>query len=248
MRDIHWFLIRGLAREVRHWGEFPNILLKKSSRVTSLELPGFGKKNKEKSPLSIEELVEALRVEFLKKKSDAPQAICAISLGGMIAQAWIHKYPKDFSHAIIINSSSSKTSPLYHRITPSALGLVTKLFFDGDQEKRVRDILNKTTNIKEIEEKLLKKWQGYESEFPLSRLNFLKQLIAAAKFKIYDDLSIPTLFIASRKDRFVNPKCSKALADHYKKSFVMHPNAGHDLPLDDPSWLCSKMEEFINEN
>ena len=118
MKELHWVLLRGLARETRHWGNFPKRLKKHYQGVTLLELPGIGRRSHEEAPTKIDDYVEVLREEYLKIKYPGPKALCAISMGGMIAQVWLSKYPKDFESTIIINSSGGKLSPFFHRITP----------------------------------------------------------------------------------------------------------------------------------
>ena len=39
-------------------------------------------------------------------------------------------------------------------------------------------------------------------------------------------------------DRLVNPHCSVRLATAWGVPHARHPWAGHDLPHDDPQWLC----------
>lgn len=52
------------------------------------------------------------------------------------------------------------------------------------------------------------------------------------------------LLIASEQDRLVNVACSKTLASRWQIPLSLHPDAGHDLPLDDPDWLYEQIHHF----
>jgi pimeloyl-ACP methyl ester carboxylesterase len=88
--------------------------------------------------------------------------------------------------------------------------------------------------------------------FPMLRENVWRQIFAAMLFSCPQRLTLPTLFIASLKDRMVDSRSTKMLADKLSASAVesapvsikFHPTAGHDLPLDDPQWLIDRLREF----
>ena len=65
-----WVLLRGLARESRHWGEFPRLLqqaLPAGDEVLALDLPGNGSRWRERTPASVEALAEAARAELQRR-------------------------------------------------------------------------------------------------------------------------------------------------------------------------------------
>jgi pimeloyl-ACP methyl ester carboxylesterase len=70
----------------------------------------------------------------------------------------------------------------------------------------------------------------------------LRQLAAAAFFSPPPGPpSVPTLLLASAWDRLVSPICSQQLAVRWSLPIRLHPNAGHDLPLDDPDWVIRQI-------
>ncbi|MNT87203.1 hypothetical protein D3C72_2275890 [compost metagenome] len=44
--------------------------------------------------------------------------------------------------------------------------------------------------------------------------------------------------IACAADRLVDPVCSARIAQAWNAPLLTHYWAGHDLPHDDPQWLC----------
>ena len=61
-----WVLLRGLSREARHWGPLPDLLAQAlpGARVLTPDLPGNGRRWRERSPNRIDAMVDALRTEL----------------------------------------------------------------------------------------------------------------------------------------------------------------------------------------
>jgi hypothetical protein len=59
----NWLLLRGLARESAHWGDFIPLLeaIFPDANVTMLDLPGTGRFHKEVSPRTIKAITDAVR-------------------------------------------------------------------------------------------------------------------------------------------------------------------------------------------
>ncbi|MGB0455121.1 MAG: alpha/beta fold hydrolase, partial [Bacteriovoracaceae bacterium] len=72
-------------------------------------------------------------------------------------------------------------------------------------------------------------------------------LFAAARFKAPKSISVPILFLISKKDQLASAKCGERLAKHLKAYTEFHEEAGHDLPLDDPSWIIEKTQSFLKD-
>jgi pimeloyl-ACP methyl ester carboxylesterase len=49
------------------------------------------------------------------------------------------------------------------------------------------------------------------------------------------------LLLCSRGDRLVHPDCSRALARRWQCALAEHPDAGHDLALDDADWVVARI-------
>ena len=241
------FLIRGLTREARHWGQFREILDSNSSeiKIETIEIPGAGVHHKVPSHLTIKEMVSFMRNEFLEKKSEV-NYICAISLGGMIAAEWLFSHPKDFEKAILINTSFGDISPFYKRMTLASFSQLVKTPLKKGIA-RERNILGVVSNRPELYDLTSKIWYEFQLDAPMNPKNAVRQLFAAMKFSTKGRVpNCPTYIIASENDRLAKVSCSHEIAKKWKTSPpVIHPTAGHDLPLDDPDWLSEKITTIL---
>lgn len=249
---MNWILLRGLTREARHWGDFPQILKDQgiAESVYTLDAPGVGLKNDQVSPVNIKNYVKYLRPEFqtILRQNPGAWGILGISMGAMIAMKWIELYPQDFQVGVMINTSAANFSSPIKRMSLKTIKSAAALFFSKSLEEREKFVYQITTNLESHNElSKVAEWVKYARENPVSKASFLSQLIAAGKFTAPPRLGIPTLFLVSEKDQLADSACGKKLAKHFNARVDVHPEAGHDLPLDDPDWICQQIQAFLNE-
>ncbi|MEZ4872027.1 MAG: alpha/beta hydrolase [Bdellovibrionales bacterium] len=244
---MNWLLLRGLAREQRHWGEFKSKLhdLPFVDEVLCLDLPGFGEAVDEESPLTIEEITDNLREKFLDKAEENDTwGICAISLGGMIAMDWLSRFPKDFEVAKLMNTSSANYSAPWKRFKGYNFihpGLLRETDFSiHDIEKM---ILATISNRYAHSEAVLNEWVKIRESCPYDPLDVAKQLAAGAIFYAQPErIHQPVLLLCSAQDRLVDTSCTLNLAKDFKNAYInIHPTGGHEISLDEPDWVCEKM-------
>lgn len=239
-----WVLLRGLTRESRHWGDFPDILREhlNDAEVCLIDLPGNGRLNDRKSPRQVPAMAEDCRAQLRELGLAPPYFLVAMSLGAMVAVAWAERHPAELAGCVLINTSLRPFSPFYHRLRPrNYLPLLAMLLPDHDAARRERTILRLTSSRPDRPEKQAE-WAVYASENPVSPGNALRQLLAAARYRAPKGKPAPPLLIlASAGDRLVHPDCSRRLAGHWLATFVEHPAAGHDLPLDDGTWVAGQV-------
>ncbi len=254
-----WLLLRGLARESRHWGDFPAILSETlrhaghSADIETLDLPGAGELSKHTAPLSIEATAAAARAHRVarttaRNDAAAPAAPCyllALSLGGMVANAWTTRWADDFAGCVLINTSLRGYAPFYRRLRPSAYGRLVKILSMRDALAREQSILSLVSNRPDIAAGTAHRWAGIARDRPLSRTTFARQLWAAASYRPRTP-TLPLLVLGSRGDRLVHPACSQAIATRWRSDFRQHPDAGHDLPLDDPAWVAAQICAWLD--
>jgi pimeloyl-ACP methyl ester carboxylesterase len=244
-----WVLLRGLTRESRHWGDFPDLLrsLPGAPQVITLDLPGNGWLNTQASPPRVEDMAAACRAALLQRGLPPPYHLLAMSLGAMVALAWAANHPDELQACVLINTSVRTFSPWHHRLRPRNLGPLLRVVLQGNPVATERTILALTTHHpKAPTDALLTRWVAWRRENPVSRANALRQLWAAARYRPpRTPPEVPLLVLASAADTLVDPRCSLRLAEAWACALRTHPSAGHDLPLDDGEWVLREVSAWL---
>lgn len=248
-RVTTWVLLRGLAREARHWGEFPALLkgmLPPEDEVLALDLPGNGSRWRERSPASVEAMTRAVRMQLRQCGARAPVVLVALSLGGMVALDWALRHPDEVRGCVLVNSSVRGLAAPWERLQPRALAELLLLALRPDAHAREHAVLRLTSNAP-VPAALVAAWAGHARSAPVARANMLRQLWAAARFRAPREApSVPLLLLASTQDRLASVRCSRAMARAWQAPLVEHPAAGHDLALDDPPWLAREIVRWMD--
>lgn len=244
-----WLLLRGLMRDQRHWGEFPQLLEQQlaNSRVVTLDFPGNGALHTERSLETIEEMAHWCRTRLRERSLFPPYCVLANSLGAMVAVAWAVAHPADLAAAVLINTSMRPYGAAHQRMRPAAWPTLLRMAFGSPDARTTESAILRLTSFRQAENaQLLDQWVAWREAAPVSRANALRQLIAAARFHGPPVAPRPpVLLLAGGKDRLVNPRCSQRMAQAWNGTFVLHANAGHDLPLDDAHWVIQQVQAWL---
>jgi len=242
-----WILLRGWTREKRHWEDFPEHLAAfvPGAAVMAIDLPGAGQQHARKTPSSIARIVKDVRDEIAARASDSPLSLLGLSLGGMVAMEWAREHPREVERLVLINTSSRPYCHMARRLRPSNYATIVRLMLAPPGPRREAGILQLTTTRPADAERIARE-QVWARQLPVSRANALRQLAAATAYRA--PAASPcdaTLVLASAGDRLVDPRCSRDLARAWDVPFVMHPSAGHDLPLDDGPWVAEQIARWL---
>jgi pimeloyl-ACP methyl ester carboxylesterase len=234
-------LIRGLFRGQYHWGEFSLLLsgLLPNQRVIAVDIPGTGALSDEKSPCSIEEMVESIRFQLA---TNAQVDIVAISMGGMIALKWAELYPNQVRRVVCINTSSRGFSPFYQRLKPVNYLKIMKALFSRPEQKE--SIIYSMVSNKPISETVIDDWVMLNRLYPTTASNFFRQLLAAMTFRANKPVN-EILFISSLEDNLVSHTATEAPAKAWNMPIIYNHSDGHDIPLDNPEWLAYKVIRYL---
>jgi len=242
-----WILLRGLTRESRHWGRFPDTLRAAcgDAAVHAIDLPGNGSLCRLASPWRVADMAQNCHVQLRARGIAPPYHVLAMSLGAMVAVEWARQYPEEIAGCVLINTSLRPFSPFHHRLRTRNYALLVRLLLGAEAAFRERVILRLTSNRAENPEKVAE-WADYARQNPVSAGNALRQLVAAARYTAPSAKPLaPVLILTSRNDRLVDSRCSHRLAERWGASFAEHPTAGHDLPLDDGPWVAAQVRRWL---
>ena len=245
-----WVLLRGLTREVRHWGSFPSTLADAlgDARVITLDLPGNGALHAARSPTSVEAMAAHCRAELQRLHIATPVNALAMSLGAMVATAWAVAAPDEIASAVLINTSMRPFNPWWQRLRPGNYASLLRLALTQPNALAwERAVLRLTSQAHGRDNAvLLQNWATFRTSAPVSAANALRQLWAAARFQAPPSNPFQRLLLlGSTADTLVDPRCTTRIAQRWSCDAVMHAWAGHDLPLDDPAWVAKQVRENV---
>jgi pimeloyl-ACP methyl ester carboxylesterase len=232
-----WVLLRGLMRDARHWGGFPAVFADTlgCEAPLTLDLPGNGNLCGQSSPASVPAMAAWVRAELRRRGIAPPYRVLAMSLGAMVTVAWAAEASEDIDAAVLVNTSLKGHSRFYERLRPAAWPLLLRMALANPAPREVEaSILRLTSRHAPDADGLITEWVRWREQSPVSRLNALRQLVAALRFTPPARPTVPLCLLVGLGDTLVNPRCSQNLARDWASPLFSHPSAGHDLPLDDP--------------
>ncbi len=244
-----WIFLRGLTRESRHWGAFPETFRQAvpEAEVHAIDLPGNGHLHRLKSPADVAKMAESCRAQLLASGIPPPYHVLAMSLGAMVTIAWAARHPEEIRGCVLINTSLRPFSPFHQRLKPgNYLPLLKPLLTGASASHWERTILQLTSRHAAHPASVLKEWIAYRAEYPVSFRNACRQLLAAARYRAPQQPAAPMLVLASTADGLVDPRCSRGLAARWQAAFAEHPTAGHDIPLDDGPWVADQVSRWLH--
>lgn len=239
-------LIRGLMREQRHWGSFKHLLAEAFAprSVICCDLPGNGRWYRLPSVTCIGDARQSLRIQLRWQSVDIAKVdVVALSLGAMIALDWQQHFAHELNSICLINASNAAFSPFYQRLRWQNYHRIAQLLFSPTAQREPR-LLALTSNHAEQHTAIVKCWQRYAQQCPVSRVNALRQLYAASRFRHASAPKVPCLLLSAKQDRLVSANCSHAMAKCWQLEHEQHPSGGHDLPLDEPQWLIQRLRQW----
>lgn len=234
-------LLRGLAREQAHWGDFPGALTRQTQRpVYCQDLPGMGQYHQEQSPSDMRALAE-LMLPRLRRRHPGPWHLVAMSLGAMLAVQLAVLAPQQVASLVLINTSAGALTPFYQRLRWQQYPKVLSAFIAPLRQRE--QLILQLTSLR-WQQPQLQRAVDIARHRPVQRLNVLRQLLAASRFRLPMKPQCPLLLLSGAADQLVDPICSERLADYWQVAHLQHPSAGHDLVLDAPDWLLSQLVQF----
>ncbi|NCN27863.1 alpha/beta hydrolase [bacterium] len=247
---LNVLLLRGLVREQRHWGRFPEVLREvvPNFKLHFLDLPGVGTEFRRSSPRSISEITDDLRDRWLslRDSNTGGWGLFSISLGSMVALDWGDRYPDDFSWLSLMNTSAANMSPVIGRLRFLAIPKLLQIASTKDSKLKELRILKLTTSMLVDVNDLAEEWSRYVMSPVRARSLALSQLAAALRFKAPSSLAVPACMFVGMEDKLVDPNCSLSISKNLSLDALIHNQGGHDVCLDDPRWVADQLREWVS--
>lgn len=241
---VTWVLLRGLGREAGHWADVPQKLARAtgSGRVLTPDLPGAGVLYEQSSPLLVPAIARAVRAALFAQTQPHSLYLVGLSLGSMVALSWAQQWPSEVRGLALISASVGSLCPPWWRCRPAALAAFGRVAWSRNGAEREANVLRLSSGNAKAQANALAPWTALAASRPVSRVNLARQLLAAARFRPHlAPLPIPTVVLAGQRDRIVDLRCALKLAHALAAPVMVHPTAGHDVPLDEPDWLVQQL-------
>ncbi|QGX40969.1 alpha/beta fold hydrolase [Permianibacter aggregans] len=237
-------VLRGLSREAAHAEAFLQALRNAlpNHTVHCPDLPGTGQRFQERSPNRVEAIVSELR----RTAPEGNKHLVGISLGGMIACEWARQTATETRSLTMVNASLRRYSFFWQRLRwQQAARIISALWHWRNVEKRERRIMALVSNLP-FDAERLRQWVAIQRARPVSWQTISRQMQAAAHYAGPINAPCPnTQVLISRQDKLVSPACSEQIAAAWRVPAHYHPEGGHDLFLDAPSWAARQVADWI---
>ena len=242
-----WIWLRGLARESRHWGTFPELFERElpGTQIIAIDLPGNGRFHELKSPANVAGMTAHCRAELMRLGARPPYRLLAMSMGAMVATDWARQHPAEIERSVLINTSFAGFSSFTQRLRRRAWPSLVRIAASGSAKQKEQEIFCLTSNLPEMPDTLIAEWVAIRRSHPVSLANTVRQLWAASRFRAPPRAPAHTLALTSDGDRLVDTRCSREIAQRWHCAIAIHPRAGHDLPLDEPVWVAARIREWL---
>ncbi len=244
MSRDRWILLRGLTREVSHWGDFGATLAAAlpGTEVVPIELPGAGTLREARWPGDVAAAMEDVRVRAGAWRGRT--FVFGMSLGGMVTLEWAARHGGELAGIVVGASSARDLSRPWQRLRPAALPAILGGRLRRDVAAREAAIVRVVTNRADRWAEVATRWTEIARARPVSGAAARDQLAAALRWNAPARLEVPALFMVGTTDKLVEASCSRALARRFVAPLVEHPTAGHDLSTDEPHWLAGEIARW----
>jgi pimeloyl-ACP methyl ester carboxylesterase len=164
----------------------------------------------------------------------------------MVAVDWAASHPDELQGVVLVSSSLRGVSRITQRLRPACWPRLLALWLTSASASAWERTIHELTSVDAARrDEVVARWVELRRREPVSRANALRQLMAAARYAApARPTAVPMLVLAGQADRLVDPACSITLAERWGAPLLLHPAAGHDLPLDQPDWLIDVLRRW----
>ncbi len=240
-------ILRGLSRSSAFWLGFDEIL-SKDFEVLTVDHRGLGKTSVE---MKWTDSINDIASDIVKVWDSIGWESChvfGLSLGGMVAMELAASFPSRVCSLVVANSSTRETG--LYRVSPKAL-LRLVMGSVNDFHRCLLKLVTTDSFFEKNEQVYFPLWKAIIAEEGFPRETSLKQILAAARFKIekrIDTTKVPTLVLSGASDQFVPPEHSKLIHKLIEgSSFLLVEEAGHEISMGRELEIESILKTWVQE-
>ena len=223
---------------------------KNKMKVISLDNRGTGKSSRPNYPYTMDMFVDDIKDLLNYLNIEEKIHLCGTSMGGMIAQNFVLKYPEKVKTLILVATTAKfDATPIIE-----SQKLMEGFTLEQKFETRIpaeygRAFRKKLKNDKELYETLKKRWMEDQSTLQ----DFINQGAAASTHDTRNSLNRitqPTLILVGNKDRIIPGfHHSEFLHENIPNSQLENiEGCGHGFIIEEPDKVNELMWNFIQKN
>lgn len=248
-----WLLIGPLGRECAGWDVAPEVLAEHlravhtDARLFQMDLPGCGRLWREPSPADVEGLASGLRARATAAGLAGPFGLVAHSWMACAATEWARQQPDEVGALVLINPAMRPFTQVLRSVRPglwpAAMGQLLGRRLPLGREQR---LWRTHTRLHEAPPSLMQRWRELRREHPPRARTALAQLLAVWRYE--GSRRRPhkqVLLLAGKRDPWRDWRVAAAISRAWGAALRLHPEAGHDLLLDDPEWVARSVAEWL---
>lgn len=250
---LTWLLVGPLGRESASWGAAPQVILGQLQTVQpraslyELDLPGTGRLWRERTPSQVSEWVEQLRSRVHASGLRGPFGLIASSWASCVAAEWARQHADELGVIVMLSPGMRPFSPVLRSVRPGfwtlALAQVLGRRSPFERDRRYWDT---HTQLEHPPAEVLKQWRQLRRAHPFKARNGWRQMLAVWRFETTKRRPhTQVLLLAGKGDVWLDWRVSAAISRAWGAALRVHPEAGHDLLLDDPAWVARSVAEWL---
>lgn len=250
---LTWLLVGPLGRESATWGPASQILLGQLQTVQpraslyELDLPGTGRLWRERSPSQIGELVAQLRARVQASGLQGPFGLITSSWAACVAAEWARLHAEELGVIVMLSPGMRPFAPVLRSVRPGFWATaLAQLLGRRSPFERDRRYWFTHTQLEQPPDELLQRWRQLRRAHPLKARNGWRQMLAVWRFETSKRRPhTQVLLLAGKGDVWLDWRVSAAISRAWGAALRVHPEAGHDLLLDDPAWVARSLAEWL---
>lgn len=250
---VTWLLIGPMARECGLWGDASVHLLQQLRSVQpeaalfELDLPGTGPQHRERSPSAVAGLVEHLRERVAAAQLSGPFGLIASSWAASIGTEWTRRYGDEVGALVLISPGMRPFTQVFRamrwHLWPTVLALMLGRRSPLGREHR---LWNSHTQLNQAPTARMQEWRALRKKHPVRARTGIAQALAVWRYETSRRRPHKqVLLLAGKGDDWLDWRVSAAISRAWGAALRVHPEAGHDLLLDDPRWVARSLADWL---
>jgi 3-oxoadipate enol-lactonase len=241
-------LVQGFGGKLTVW-DFQISFFKQKMMVIALDNRGVGKSSRPNYPYTMDMFVEDLKnlLKFLDVQDKIH--LCGHSMGGMIAQHFVLKYPNMVKSLIL-----SATSPMFYgSVLDAFIQDLENISLEKQFERGLIFTFSRYFRKKLKEDKRLYEFLKNENLTNPTRLQDMKnQSVAISKHNVINllqNIIVPTLIMVGSQDIITPRKATQLLHEKIPNSTLeVLKGVGHQLIIESSEKVNNLMWNFIQQH